>query len=337
VTGTTAAELDVASLEDLKASLSRLTHKPLPHLSYLTAGQREAYWLDELGQDLADESSQAFVSRRSGGIEALAVCIDSPWDTRVVNRRFAIVKHLAHADNAPDSKALDDLLTEMIVRAASRGVECLTCKIHALDSAVMRALERQGFLLMDTLLDLVFDSSRTPLENMRLPKRTERLHTRAARAEDAPEILALAHKAFANYFGRYHSDPKMPPDTGAKVYDQWVCSGFEGWVDWTVVAEIDGKIVGYSMWKNASALETKHCVDIAHCNFGAIHPNFSGRGVYTALKLAGMRIAESSAKHFDLATHIANYPVHRATAKLGWRIAGARHSFHKWLSDGLPE
>jgi ribosomal protein S18 acetylase RimI-like enzyme len=333
VTGPTVTELDFAVLQDLKESLPRLAHKPLAHLSYLTAGQVEAYWLDEIAQDLADESSLAFVSRRSGCIDGLALCIDSPWDTQAVMRRIAIVKHLAHANNASDSKALDDLLTEVTLRAARRGVECLTCKVQARNPAVIRALERQGFLLMDTLLDLVFDSSRTPLENIRLPSRPEHLHTRLARPEDPPEILALAHKAFANYFGRYHSDPKMPPGTGAKVYDQWVCSGFEGWADWTVVAEIDGQIVGYSMWKNASALETKHGVDITHCNFGAIHPNFSGRGVYTALKLAGMRIAESFAKHFDLATHIANYPVHRSTARLGWRIAGARHSFHKWLSD----
>jgi len=333
VTGPTVAELDFAALEDLKKSLPRLAHKPLAHLSYLRTGQVEAYWLDEIAQDLADESSLAFVSRCAGRIDGLALCIDSPWDTQAVKRRIAIVKHLAHANNAPDSKALDDLLTEVTVRAARRGIECLTCKVQARDPAVIRALERQGFLLMDTLLDLVFDSSRTRLEDIGLPNRPERLHIRLARPEDPPEILALAHKAFANYFGRYHSDPKMPPGTGSKVYDQWVSSGFEGWVDWTVVAEIDGQIVGYSMWKNASALETKHCVDITHCNFGAIHPNFSGRGVYTALKLAGMRIAQSFAKHFDLATHVANYPVHRSTARLGWRIAGARHSFHKWLSD----
>ena len=250
-----------------------------------------------------------------------------------MKRRIAIVKHLAHANNAPDSKALDDLLTEVTVRAARRGVECLTCKVQARDPAVVRALERQGFLLMDTLLDLVFDSSRTPLENIRLPNSRSVCALAWRDLRTLRKSWQLAHEAFANYFGRYHSDPKMPPGTGARVYDQWVYSGFEGWVDWTVVAEIDGKIVGYSMWKNASALETKHCVDITHCNFGAIHPNYSGRGIYTALKLEGMRIAESFAKHFDLATHIANYPVHRGTAKLGWRIAGARHSFHKWLSD----
>ena len=170
----------------LKESLPRLAHKPLAHLSYLGAGQVEAYWLDEIAQDLADESSLALVSRRSGRIDGLALCIDSPWDTQAVKRRIAIVKHLAHANNAPDSKALDDLLTEVAIRAARRGVECLTCKVQARDSAGVRALERQGFLLMDTLVDLVFDSSRTPLENIRLPNRPERLQTRLARPEDPP-------------------------------------------------------------------------------------------------------------------------------------------------------
>jgi len=82
VTGPTVAELDFAALEDLKESLPRLAHKPLAHLPYLRAGQVEAYWLDEIAQDLADESSLAFVSRRSGRIDGLALCVDSPWDTQ---------------------------------------------------------------------------------------------------------------------------------------------------------------------------------------------------------------------------------------------------------------
>ena len=61
MTGPTVAELDFAALEDLKESLPHLAHKPLAHLPYLRAGQVEAYWLDEIAQDLADESSLAFV------------------------------------------------------------------------------------------------------------------------------------------------------------------------------------------------------------------------------------------------------------------------------------
>jgi hypothetical protein len=31
-------------------------------------------------------------------------------------------------------------------------------------------------------------------------------------------------------------------------------------------------------------------------------------------------------------THINNYPVQRGYDKLNWKIADARHSFHKWLT-----
>ena len=96
----------------------------------------------------------------------------------------------------------------------------------------------------------------------------------------------------------------MPVGTGARVYEQWVRSSFEGWADWILVAEVDGRIAGYAVWKKASALEVKHSFDIAHCNLEAIHPDFFGRGLYTALTLEGMRIGGNFAQHFDLSTHV---------------------------------
>ena len=44
-----------------------------------------------------------------------------------------------------------------------------------------------------------------------------------------------------------------------------------------------------------------------------------------------MRIAQQFANHLDGPAHVSHYPVHRAMLKLGWKIAGVRHSFHKWL------
>jgi hypothetical protein len=49
------------------------------------------------------------------------------------------------------------------------------------------------------------------------------------------------------------------------------------------------------------------------------------------LAFDGMRMAQNVANHIDGPVHVSNYPVQRALQKLGWRIAGARHSFHKWL------
>jgi GNAT superfamily N-acetyltransferase len=325
------AQLDLAAIDDVKNVLPRFTHRRLAHLSYLKRDQVEAYCLDEIARDLADESSAAFVSQTSERINGLALYTDSPWDAQVVGREVAIIKHLAQAEDARDSEVLDDLLNEVVRHAASRGTQCLICKVPALHCAGIHALERQGFLLMDTLLDFLFDSSRTPLESVGLSKPLTGLRIRLAQPEDLPEVLTLNEKAFARYFGRYHSDPKMPPGTGAKVYDQWVRSSFEGWADWILVAEVDDRIAGYAVWKKASPLEVKHSFDIAHCNLTAMHPDFFGQGLFTALALEGMRMAQSFSKHLDVPVHVSNYPAHRAWLKLGWKITGVRHSFHKWL------
>ena len=87
------------------------------------------------------------------------------------------------------------------------------------------------------------------------------------------------------------------------------------------------------MWKKASELEVKHSFDIARCTLAGIHPEFFGRGLYTTLTFEGMRIAQQFAKHLDGPAHVSHYPVHRAMLKLGWKLAGVRHSFHKWLRD----
>jgi len=325
------ARLDLAAINDLTKALPRLTQKPLAHLPYLTRDQVEAYWLNEITQNLADESSIAFVSRSSERINGLVVCSDSPWDTKVVGRRVAVIKHFSEADGIRDSEVLDDLLKEVVRHAARRGTECLTCKVQALHCAGIHALERQGFFLMDTLLDFLFDSSRTPIETISVPKRRNGFCTRLAKSEDLPEVLTVNAKAFARHFGRYHSDPNMPPETGAKVYDQWLRSSFEGWADWILVAKVGDRIAGYAVWKKASALEAKHSIDIAHCNLAGIDPDFSGQGLFTALIREGMRVAQGFSKHLDGPAHVSNYPVHRAWLKLGWKITGVRHSFHKWL------
>ena len=325
------ARLDLGALDELKEALPRLAQRPLAHLPYLKCDQVEAYWLDEIARDLADESSIAFVSRTAGGINGLVLCVDSPWDTKVVGRQVAIVKHFTQADGTRDWEVLDDLLNKVVRHAANRGTECLTCKVAPLHFAGIHALERHGFFLMDTLLNLLFDSSRTPLENVSVPERLNSFRTRLAKPEDLPEVLTLNEKAFARYFGRYHSDPKMPPGTGERVYDQWVRSSFEGWGDWILLAEVDDRIAGYAVWKKASPLEAKHSFDIAHCNLTAMHPHFFGQGLFTALALEGMRMAQGFSKHLDVPVHISNYPAHRAWLKLGWKITGVRHSFHKWL------
>jgi hypothetical protein len=326
------ARIDLTAIDELKEALPRFTHKPLPHLSYLKRDQIEGYWLDDIAQDLTNECSTAFASYAEERINGLVLYGDSPWDTKVIGQPVAVIKYLV-GTSADDPRVLDQLLEEPLRHAASRGIHLVTCKVQPLQFAATHALERHGFMLMDTLLDFFFDFSRTPFDKISPPERPDGLHVRLANPEDLPELLALTKIAFAKHFGRYNSDPKMPAGTGTKVYQEWVRSSFNGAADWILIAEIKNQIAGYSVWKKASPLEVKHSFDIARCTLAGIHPEFFGRGLYTTLTFEGMRIAHKFANHLDGPAHVSHYPVHRAMLKLGWKIAGVRHSFHKWLRD----
>jgi ribosomal protein S18 acetylase RimI-like enzyme len=326
------ARLDLAPINHLREALPRFAHPPLAHLHHLNSDQRCAYWLDEITQSLANESSIALGSIVSGCINGFVIYNDSPWDSEITGRRIGTVEHLAVTRGDPAAaEILHELIVELTRSLADRGTQCMVCKVECNEMAVIHALEQQGFLLMDTLQDFVFDFSRTPIDKIDLPRRDERLKIRRAEPADLPALMTINEKAFADYFGRYHADPQMPPGTGTKIYTEWVRSAFQGWADWILVAEVDGNIAGYGLWRKPLKTEAKNSLRIAHYDLGATDPEFRGRGLRTTLTLEGMGIARDFAQYLIGPVHIRNYPAQHTLHKLGWRISGARHSFHKWL------
>ncbi len=326
------ARLDLPAIHDLREALPRFTHVPLAHLHHLNPEQRRAYWLDEISQSLAKESSIAFQWVASGTINGFIVYNDSPWDSEITGRRIGTVEHIAVAvGDDSGTEILQELLDELMRSLADRGTQCVVCKVHSTELPTIHALEQRGFLLMDTLLDFVFDFSRTPIEEIKPPRRDKQLKIRRAKPADLSELMAINEKAFTGYFGRYHADPQMPPGAATKIYAQWVRSAFQGWADWILVAEVDGRIAGYGLWRKPLEIEAKNSLSVAHYDLAAIDPGLLGRGLWTALMFDGMGIARNYARYLVGPVHVCNYPVQHTLQKLGWRISGARHSFHKWL------
>jgi GNAT superfamily N-acetyltransferase/ribosomal protein S18 acetylase RimI-like enzyme len=331
VSGLTVTRIDSGEIDVLREILPKFRFKPLNHLPYLKRAQVEGYWMDEIREAVADATSATFVARVSDRIVGFAVCAESPWDTRVIGRRIGAIKHLA-AEDSLEENVVQSLVEETARYAAKSGIECLTAKVHPRDTATIHALERNGFLLMDTLLHYVFDFSRIPFDRVITPTRITGLNTRLGTLADLAKIMEIAESAFKNHFGRYNADSQLPPGAAKDVYREWARSSFTGWADWITVAEVRDRIAGYAIWQKASALEAKHQLDIFHYNLVAIHPHFVGRGVFAALTYDGMEMFRDYANHFTAPTHVTHSPIHRVCFELGWQITGARHSFHKWLT-----
>jgi GNAT superfamily N-acetyltransferase len=333
VSGLTITRIDPAEIGVLREALPKFRFKPLSHLPYLERAQVDAYWMDEISATVTDANSAVFVAKVSDQIAGFAVYAESPWDTRVIGRRIGEVKHLAaDTQSSPDGNVVDTLVEETVKYAAKCGTECLTAKVHPRDTVTTHALERNGFLLMDTLVYYLFDFSRMRFSQVIAPRRISGLITRLGTPADLSEILEIAERAFKNHFGRYNADPRMPPGAARDVYLEWARSSFSGWADWVIIAEVRGRIAGYAVWRKASALESKHGVDTIDYNLVAIHPHFAGHGVFAALCYDSMGMLKQHANYLVAPTHVAHRAVHRFGFALGWQISGARHCFHKWLT-----
>ncbi len=319
-----------AGAEDLKEDLPRLFHGPLRGWPAEMLPERRAdYWLEEIRADLAGPGGTAFVARADGRTAGLAVLADLVWETRVLGRRMVGVRSLAASgDPSGRSAILERLLDAVIPHAEEQGAECLVHRSHADDAPAIHALERRGFLLMDTLLDYVFDfpGEEAPAASP-LPTDTR---LRPAMPKDLDALVEVARRAFASHSGRFHSDEWIPHGCAVRVYEEWIRSCVEGWADWVVAAERGGVITGYSAWKKPSELERRHGIALGHYSVGAVAPEQAARGLFRALTGEGMRLLAGNARRIEGPTHAGNIPVQRAYAALGWRVAGARHGFHRW-------
>ena len=318
------------SLDDVDR-LQNFASLPLYASLDCSRSEIESRWRDEIRELLSSESAIGIIAETSGTISGLVICTPLSWESPLLGKSMWAIKHLGVASGPGDASSVaTSLVAEVVRRVADRDGDFLLCRAIPSDTAIIHALESKGFLLMDTLLNFVFDcrASGSDYHRQQIP---ESFELRLATASDIEPLAEVAHSSFAGHFGRFHADPRIGRAAAARIYQEWIRSCANGWADWIVVATHGGRIAGYSAWKKPSALDARHGIRLGHYSIGAVHPDFFGRGLFTALTHAGMEQVCSSADWIEAPTHVDNHAVQRGFLRLDWRIAGAQHSFHKWL------
>lgn len=316
-----------------RADFQRLTHfasVPLAGILRLSREAIEATWLEEMTALLSSPSAEGIAIEAGGRLCGMAVCVALPWESRLLDKSMCAIRYVA-ADGPERRSLLVSLITEVERRVRKRGVEFLLCKTDSFDPAVIHALELDGFCLMDSLLGFVLEVRRSPNPDG-ANRLSEGLSIRPATSDDSEALMKVARVAFSRHFGRFHADPRIASDKATQIYEEWIRSCINGWADLTLVAVHEHRIVGYLAWKDPSAMDLRHGIRVAHHSIAGIDPAFAGRGVFTALIQEGVRLLRDRADYIEGATHIDHHAVQRAYLRLGWQIASAQHSFHKWLA-----
>jgi ribosomal protein S18 acetylase RimI-like enzyme len=317
---------------DNRERVRRFASLPFHSLLKYSRQQIESRWMDEMAELLAAEGALAIIAEMGATVCGFAICTPLPWESALLGKSMWAIKHIGVDSESMDRNSVaTGLVAEINRRLAARDADFLLCKTSASDPAVIHALESSGFLLMDTLLDFVCDCRIVRARKNPPPPLPEGFVLRLATSADVELLVETAHASFAEHFGRFHADPRIGRVSATKVYEAWIRSCANGWADWVFVATHGDRIAGYSAWKKPSVLNARYGLCLGHYNIGAVHPDFSGRGIFTALTRAGMDKLCGSADWIEGPTHIENHAVQRGYLRLGWQIAGTQHSFHKWL------
>ena len=324
-------QITPARIDVIRPLLEQSRHAPHRFLSRDIPRELATYWFDEIAGLARSGDGQVFVAHEGGRLAGLAVYCALGWDTALFGQPMGAIRYLVLDANAPASVA-PHLIAAVETWARAHDLAFLLCRAHADDVPLVHALERSGFLLMDTLLDYVFDARRHPPASIVAPSVPSGFSLSLASKRDVPRLTEVARAAFVGHYGRYHSDPCITPAQSVRVYEDWVRSSAGGYADWIVILERDGTIAGYSIWRKPSAAESALSVRVGHYSIAAVHPDFSGRGLFGVLTHAGMELLRDVADCIEGPTHVNNHPVQRGYSRLSWHVADAHHSFHKWLT-----
>ncbi len=213
-------------------------------------------------------------------------------------------------------------IDEILDFCARNNAELLIARCPAQDIHAVHAMEKKGFLLMETLLHFTKDlTDYTAME----------YHTdvtiRLITPEDIPEVVKIARRAFSAYYGHYHADPRLDSVKATEVYSSWAgrCCTEPGVADYVFVAELDGEIVGFRAFRFNSPQQGEFFL-------AGVSPEARRRGVFKAFSISGFEWCKSmGVTELITSTHLLNIAIQNACTQLDYKISGSFYTFHKWF------
>jgi ribosomal protein S18 acetylase RimI-like enzyme len=216
-----------------------------------------------------------------------------------------------------------DRLSSVLDFCAKEEVVLLIARCNMSDLEAAQSMEKEDFLLMDTLIYYSLDLSKRPI-----PSDKGVVHFRPIHADEEKEMIAVASESFRGYFGHYHADPRLDNEKCDEVYVDWAKKAYasRGANENFFVAEIDKRIVAFGVFRINDSEE-------GELFLGGIHPDFQGHGIYLSFLCRAMEWCLSrNAKRMVISTQLNNIAVQKVLTRFGFEISKGYYTYHKWFS-----
>jgi RimJ/RimL family protein N-acetyltransferase len=213
---------------------------------------------------------------------------------------------------------------ELMKFCQENSIRFLIARCSAADLPAIHAMEREGFLLMDTLMHFTRDLEKSPL-----PELKTELLIRPCRTEDAEGVRGVAREAYDGYASHYSADSRLDPVKCRDLYVDWADRSMreKDAADLVLVADDDSSIAGFITFRIIEDRQARPLL-------GAVGRSYQRRGIYQSLLLQGMRWSlDQGARSVLAATQIQNVGMQKLLVRLGYEFSHALHTFHRWFDN----
>lgn len=249
-------------------------------------------------------------------METVQPCRFLEWDTEFFGLRIACV--VGHRLNRERARAI-------LKWCADHAIECLYFLADLDDPETIGLAQEYGFHLVDVRVTLqceVGDLDHRCGE-------PSGVQVRPARPDDRPILQAIARSI--DYASRFYFDPGFSKEACAALYATWIRRSCEGAADVVLVAETDGRPVGYV---------AGHLCDESHGHIGlvGVADEVRNRGVGRALICGALRWFQGQGvRTVSITTQGRNVAAQRLYQRCGFLTQSVQIWYHKWMHRASKE
>jgi len=312
--------------------ISRLEFNPFRMLPGESPETRNAAWLGALQKISRIKGSIIYSAIENSTAVGLCAFSPMPWDSQLFQRKMGQIHYFSATTTAANPNLiLEKMITRTLESAQEQHYSFILHKCSSDNFRNLGLLEKHGFRLKSTILNFTYEYRKQDVNKIQITPLPSGFLIRHAEPNDEEATVHVSHIAYENFFGRYHADENFTRKQATHVYEEWIHSSFHGYADVILIAEYQGKIVGFSIWKKSSPEEKELTNRISHLSLGAVDPGFASKGLYNSLLFEGLKALQPNSDLVLIPTQICNYPAQRSYMRLGWRPNDSFHDFHLWL------
>lgn len=292
-----------------------------------------AAWNEELEKTLEKSGNRLVQVKEKEQLAAAATLEPLPFDTELYGFPMARIGfQAAEGDYETARERLAQLLKLIFQACGEERVAHLAARALPSELAWIHALEESGFYMVSGIATYALK-----LAGYAIPEARAAVKIRPFAAKDLEPLCEISRVSFGDprdWLDKAHADPNLPKEKSDELYVRWFrncCNGTRA--DQVLVAEADGRPVGYIALKLEKGGLESCGVRVGSVELNAVDPAYRRQGIYAALVREGLRWFQPRADWVTIKTQVITLGVHKVWQRLGATLSLIEYYFHKYFGN----